>query len=442
MNPKVSVIMPSLNVVQYIDQCMESVLTQTLKEIEILCVDAGSDDGTWEHLQAYKKKDGRIRLLHSSVKSYGHQVNLGIGQAKGEYLAIVETDDYIDKNMLEKLYSLAREHKLDYIKAGAMGIHQFKSRTLKSKMEFGNRDSSLMEKIVSLDKYPQILAMDHYIWRGIYRRQFLLEYCIYCSETKGAAYQDIGFTHLVTAYSKRGMFIDEPFYQYRISRVGSSSHGSGGIKYTYYEYHRLIENCRYLEKIPQQSLEYFWRRFIKAILGEVNHVLAVNNYNLSDLFIKPYCIWFQNELRKKIIEDTFLKQNFSEEEQREIEQFAYDYKVYAEMKREKEKQKAQYRQKFISFVEGKQSVIFGSGIYGFAALELLYENNLEIVGFCDNNKTLWGREKYGAKIYSPSYMTEHYPHAVYIVANKTYADVMAEQLKRMNIENIIIYKNL
>ena len=70
--PKVSIIMPSLNVVDYIQECMESVVNQTLKDIEIICVDAGSTDGTLEILREYEEKDSRVKIILSDRKSYGY----------------------------------------------------------------------------------------------------------------------------------------------------------------------------------------------------------------------------------------------------------------------------------------------------------------------------------------------------------------------------------
>ena len=80
--PLVSVIMPSLNVVKYIDECIQSVLNQSLKEIEIICVDAGSTDGTYERLKEYETNDSRVRVILSDKRSYGYQVNLGIKESK------------------------------------------------------------------------------------------------------------------------------------------------------------------------------------------------------------------------------------------------------------------------------------------------------------------------------------------------------------------------
>lgn len=116
--PKVSVVMPSLNVRPYIEQCLESVLGQTLQEIEILCVDAGSDDGTLEVLQQFAARDPRVRVIVSEKKSYGYQVNMGLDAATGEYIGIVETDDFTEPDMYEKLYVAAKADDLDVCKAG------------------------------------------------------------------------------------------------------------------------------------------------------------------------------------------------------------------------------------------------------------------------------------------------------------------------------------
>ena len=86
---KVSVILPSFNVREYIDECIVSVINQTLYDIEIICVDAGSTDGTLKVLQKYETRDSRIKVVVSDKKSYGYQMNLGIAAARGIYIGIV-----------------------------------------------------------------------------------------------------------------------------------------------------------------------------------------------------------------------------------------------------------------------------------------------------------------------------------------------------------------
>ena len=94
--PKVSVIIPVYNVEKYLRQCLDSVINQTLKDIEIICVDDGSTDNCPNILDEYAAKDARIKIIHKKNEGYGKAMNVGISHASGEYIGIVEPDDYID----------------------------------------------------------------------------------------------------------------------------------------------------------------------------------------------------------------------------------------------------------------------------------------------------------------------------------------------------------
>ena len=115
-NPIISVLIPSLNSEDYINRCLESVVNQTLRNIEIICIDAGSTDKTLEILEDYAKKDSRIKIAISSKRSYGYQMNLGLNLANGQYIAIVESDDFIAEDMYEELYSLTNDGTIDVVK--------------------------------------------------------------------------------------------------------------------------------------------------------------------------------------------------------------------------------------------------------------------------------------------------------------------------------------
>jgi glycosyltransferase involved in cell wall biosynthesis len=108
--------MPSLNTARYIREALDSVVNQTLKDIEIICIDAGSTDGTREIIGEYAERDSRIRVIDSPVKSYGYQMNVGLDAAKGSYIGIVEPDDYVLPEMYEELYGQAISENLDVIK--------------------------------------------------------------------------------------------------------------------------------------------------------------------------------------------------------------------------------------------------------------------------------------------------------------------------------------
>ncbi|MGX2973256.1 glycosyltransferase family 2 protein, partial [Helicobacter sp. T3_23-1059] len=116
MNPKISIIIPCYNVERYVRECVESVLNQTLREIEIIIVNDGSTDGTGEILHEVANKDKRIILITQENGGYGVAVNNGIAKAKGEYIGIVESDDFINPQMYEKLYAKAKETDAQVVK--------------------------------------------------------------------------------------------------------------------------------------------------------------------------------------------------------------------------------------------------------------------------------------------------------------------------------------
>ena len=118
--PKLTVVMPSLNVEKYIRKCVDSVLGQSLRDIEVLAIDAGSTDGTLDILMDYEKKDKRFKVILSDRKSYGYQVNLGLCQASGDYIWIVETDDVVADDAFETLYMQAVSSDADYVKGRGM----------------------------------------------------------------------------------------------------------------------------------------------------------------------------------------------------------------------------------------------------------------------------------------------------------------------------------
>ncbi len=222
--PKVSVVMPSLNVAGYIRECIESVINQTLKDIEILCVDAGSTDGTLEVIKEYEKKDQRVRVMLSEKRSYGFQVNMGFREAKGEYFAIVETDDYIQPKMYERLTSLADKYDLDTAKADYAqftGEGDTRSKIRRPIV----RDRALYGKVIDPNDSPETCNLINvYTWAGIYRTSFLRENEICHNESPGASYQDNGFWFQTTTMARRVMFLNEPFYMLRRDNPSSSFH--------------------------------------------------------------------------------------------------------------------------------------------------------------------------------------------------------------------------
>ena len=116
MQPKVSIIVPTYNVEKYLAECMETIIAQTLKDIEIICVDDGSTDNSGTILDSYAAKDNRIKVIHKENGGYGKAMNVGLDNASGEYIGIVEPDDKIELNMYETLYLAAEKNNVDFVK--------------------------------------------------------------------------------------------------------------------------------------------------------------------------------------------------------------------------------------------------------------------------------------------------------------------------------------
>ncbi len=244
-HPKISIIMPSLNVIDYISQCIDSVLNQTLNDIEILCVDAGSTDGTLEILKDYSSKDSRIKLIKSDEKSYGHQMNLAMNIAKGEYIGIVETDDYIKKDMYESLYNLSDEGNVDIVKSTFWHVYDYDPIDIKLKVNNGKKNLPPETESFTVFENANILDAHPSIWSGIYRRPFLEKNNIRFMEVPGGGWVDNPFFIETSILAKSIRYIDKPFYYYRESNPNSSSNNLSD--YTL-PIKRAIDNIKILEK--------------------------------------------------------------------------------------------------------------------------------------------------------------------------------------------------
>jgi len=117
-NPRVSIIIPVYNVEKYIKKCLDSVISQTLKDIEIILIDDGSTDSSGEICDEYAGKDDRIIVIHDTNHGVFHARNKGLDIARGEYIGFVDSDDYAESDMFEYLYNLAIENKADAVQCG------------------------------------------------------------------------------------------------------------------------------------------------------------------------------------------------------------------------------------------------------------------------------------------------------------------------------------
>lgn len=260
---KVSVVMPSLNVVKYIRQCIESVINQTLKDIEIICVDAGSTDGTLEILEEYAQKDSRIRIIQSDKKSYGYQMNLGLERAKGKYFAVVETDDMIMRDAFEILYRNAEEFEADIVRSDYYDMKTVNGKTKLIAKQM-SQDYEDYYRLIYPNKEQRVYTFVMHNWTGLYRMKFLQDKNIRYNESPGASYQDNGFYFQVFSQTERLVYIPEPFYCYRIDNPGSSINDNTKVYTMTEEYQFIHEFLQQHEEFYHELMPVFYARLFRG----------------------------------------------------------------------------------------------------------------------------------------------------------------------------------
>lgn len=174
---KVSVIIPVYNAENYLKQCMDSVLGQTLKEIEIICVDDGSTDSSVKILKDYADYDGRVTIISQENKGAGAARNEGLKAARGEYLSFLDADDFFEPDMLEKAYQKAKEGNARVV---VFGSNQYLEDCRKfQEVSWTIRKSALppyrpMNYRTFTDNVFKVFV--GWTWDKIFEREFVLKY--------------------------------------------------------------------------------------------------------------------------------------------------------------------------------------------------------------------------------------------------------------------------
>ena len=224
MRPDVTVILPIFNTARYLEQCLTSVCSQTLKNIEIICVDDGSTDDSPRIMDAFAKNDPRVKVIHKENGGYGKAVNVGLSKASGEYIAIVEPDDYIDTTMYEKLHAKAVEFdRPDIVKAAYWRVCDADTEDQEILPAFYYHHVAHTNVLFTLDQDAEFLYHHPSIWTAIYKRSFLDDFGIRMHEIPGAGWADNPWLIETLVQARSIVYLDECLYYYREFNTGSSS---------------------------------------------------------------------------------------------------------------------------------------------------------------------------------------------------------------------------
>ena len=178
-NTKISVVIPVYNAEKYIRQCLESILTKQNISLEVICVDDCSTDGTPAILKEYEEKYENVRVIRNETNLYaGTCRNKGLMAAKGQYVHFLDADDYVVDNVYEKLYTLAKENDLDWLKTTSEGFDDETGEILENpRYSMEKMYEGFFGTLLDFQHFPKKF-MDHMAvvpWNGIYKRHFLLE---------------------------------------------------------------------------------------------------------------------------------------------------------------------------------------------------------------------------------------------------------------------------
>ena len=203
---KVSVIVPVYNVYDYLDKCLDSLVKQTLKEIEIIVVNDGSPDNSEEIIKRYAKEyPEKIKAYKKENGGLSDARNYGIKKATGEYIGFVDSDDYVSTDMYQKLYDKAISDKLDIVLCDTINLYEDgKEILVKSNLKYTD------------DVVKNYLLSPPMAWLRLYKRELFndLEF------KKGIYYEDLELTPRMVKYTKKIGFLEEGLYYY-LQRVGS-----------------------------------------------------------------------------------------------------------------------------------------------------------------------------------------------------------------------------
>lgn len=295
---KISVIIPIYNVEIYLDKCINSVINQTIKEIEIILVDDESPDNCPYICDKYSEIDNRIRVIHKKNGGLGLARNSGLEIAQGEYVAFIDSDDIIDENMLFDLYNKCKKHNLDSCSCCFTRFNEISSSIMpEGANQFTIFDGKervrdyLFSMIGARPEYKKDSLFTISACKTLYSLKLINQYKLRFLSEKLYASEDAFFNVDFYAHASKVGFTPEGYYHYRVNNNSISQ------TYPTHKYKAMI-NCSYLMKdylakyFNWNDYEYTYKRFLfrnlKVILKK--ETLSINNLKSERIKKIRYCL--------------------------------------------------------------------------------------------------------------------------------------------------------
>ena len=261
---KISIIVPVYKVEKYLSKCIESILAQTFQDFELILVDDGSPDLCGDICEEYALKDSRIKVLHKENGGLSDARNAGIELAQGEYLAFIDSDDYVAPDMYETLYSLAQEYQAEIAVCNAVLVDETVEPVYKDSSElYVMKSEEALKQMI----FNRLFAVN--AWNKIYRRELFsgIRY------PKGMLYEDFATTYKLIDRCKSIVYTPSQKYAY-VQRAGSIM-GQTGYKMKADKVIIVSEMIEYLQ--GKQDFDLLFAGAVASLLNDVYKMAVSGN---------------------------------------------------------------------------------------------------------------------------------------------------------------------
>ncbi len=394
----ISIIIPVFNVEKYLRECLDSLLNQSYQDFEVICVDDGSTDESYKILEEYKNKDARFILIQQDNKGAGATRNRGLEVAKGDYIQFLDSDDYFEPNMLEKLYLTAQKNNADMVVCSARKVDENNNI-----IETGNPlwpiniDKVKFDKVFSPEDYKDdIFGLFCVVpWNKLYKKSLIVDNGLKFQNLSSS--NDVAFGHISRVCAKRIIVIKDELINYRFNREGSIA------KVRASSCENILNAADYVKKflVSKGIYSNYKKSFINAFKNHIRSGISLCN----------------SEQYLKLIQDC---KNIMLDEWDEFKP------VF---------QKTYITSEYIRNVIGnKKTLLWGASVFIRGVLESEKEKNPNIIGIIDRNKSLWGKQVGNYMVYSPDMIRELNPDAVLLTVLSNNEDIYKD-LTRYFVQN-------
>lgn len=375
MDAEISIIIPVYNTQNYLGQCLESLFIQTFQNFEIICVDDGSSDNSLEILKKYEKKFKNFKILKQNHQGASEARNLGLEYSKGRYVQFLDSDDYFEPCMLEKLYQKIIDHNCDIAVCSSRKVNN-KGVITESK----NPNSPINLNLTPLNKPFNYRDFKNDIfslltpvpWNKLFSKEMLIKNNIKFPKLNIS--EDVAFVNCAVICAQKIVVFNEELINYRFNRPLSMA--SYRSKYTIDTAKAMIILKEFL--IRKDLYGDVENAFIKAFKNHIRWEIALCNSKEYETFLVEF---------KNLVKDDF--DLFKPALKKDFLNFNY----------------------LKNFIKDKKVMLWGASFFIQKMLEK-EEKKDNILGIIDNNEALWGKTFANYKVYPPKSLKDLKPEGV------------------------------